>query len=226
MTLSSRLAQRLAQNLSSFDAGLNVFSEAMPLSRDWIQREWPLSESVKAQSLLVGAKVALLEAATAWAIGSNCGAASSLRAYIENTFAWLYYKDHPVEFQTILTKHADMMLPKSVQNYIKNIDEGFEKAYNLISRKRVRTSEYYYTDVSQFVHAHPSFALRSENIEESAVSLPRDSGFLTISAMTDEFISDNYLAFYRSSWDDAPKSVQQNTSKRIGTTLRQFLDIS
>ena len=173
----------------------------------------------------MGAKVALLEAATAWAIGSNRGAASSLRAYIENTFAWLYYKDHPVEFQTILTKHADMMLPKSVQNYLKNIDGGFEKAYTLISRKGLRTSEYYYTDVSQFVHAHPSFALLSENIEELAVSVPRDKGFLSISTMTDEFISDNYVAFYRSSWDDMPKSVQQNTSHRLGGMLRQFLDV-
>lgn len=92
MILSSRLAQRLADNLSSFDEGMGVFSQAMPLSKAWIEREWPLSENVKAQSLLVGAKVALLEAATAWAIGSNRGAASSLRAYIENTFAWLYYK--------------------------------------------------------------------------------------------------------------------------------------
>jgi hypothetical protein len=219
MTLSSRLAQRLAQNLSSFDEGLGVFSQAMPLSKDWIQREWPLSESTKAQSLLVGAKVALLEAGTAWAIGSNRGAASSLRAYIENTFAWLYYN------QTIVTKHADMMLPKSVQNYFKNIDGDFEKSYLLISIRGLRTNEYCYTDVSQFVHAHPSFALHSNTIEESAVSVPRDTGFLTISTMADEFISDNYLAFYRSSWDDAPKSVQQNASQRLGTTLQQFLNI-
>jgi hypothetical protein len=119
-----------------------------------------------------------------------------------------------------------MMLPKSVQSYIKGIDGGFEKAYALISKKGMRANEYYYTDVSQFVHAHPSSSLSSDNIDETAVSVPRDSGFLTISSMADEFISDNYLAFYRGSWDDIPMSVRQNASDRLGTTLRQFLDIA
>lgn len=134
-------------------------------------------------------------------------------------------QDHPVEFHSILQRHADMMLPKSVQNYIKSIDSGFEKSYSFVFKKSCRGIEYYYTDISQFVHAHPSFALHSENIEELAVSAPRDTGFLSNSTMADEFISDNYAAFYRSSWDDMPKLVQRNISNRLGGMLKQFLDI-
>jgi hypothetical protein len=224
MTLSSKLHGRLAENLTTFDDALDTFLKTLPLSQDWIQREWPLSDDNPARTLIVGAKVALLETGTAWAVGSNRGAASSLRAYIENAFAWLYYKDHPVEFRAVLDRNIDMHLPKAVQNYIKTMDKGWEKAYSFLNKKSKRSNEYFYTDVSQFVHAHPAFASYVLSIEEIAVSVPRDSSFITLSGMVDEFISDNYLSFYRASWGDVPSSVQTNASSRLGTSLKQFVD--
>lgn len=226
MSISSKLAARVTSNLESFDKALEAFLGALPLSKDWVQHDWLISEANRAQSLLTGAKIALLEAGAAWAIGSNRGAASSLRAYIENAFAWLYYKDHPVEFRAVAERKIDLMLPKAIQSYIKTIDDGFEKAYSMLSPKQTRDSEYFYTAVSQFVHAHPSFTERHLNIEETAVSVPRDAGFLKISSMADEFISDNYLTFYRTSWGDVPKSVQENASSRLGRSLRRFLDVT
>jgi hypothetical protein len=225
MTLSSNLTTRLSQNLRDFEAAFTRFYEIVPLSTDWIQRDWLLADGNKARALLAGAKVALLETGTAWAIGSNRGAASSLRAYIESSFAWLYYKDHPVELKAVLVRQMDMLLPKAIQSYLGNVDHGFERSYsNLVKRKR-RTNEYFYTDVSQFVHAHPSITLGSVDVESAAVSVPRDDSFLVLSQMADEFISDNYLAMYRASWGDVPTSVQSNAQSRMGSSaLKQFVD--
>lgn len=224
MTISSKILERLQENLVTFEDGVNSFIAAMPLSQLWIQREWLIAGDNPAQNLLIGAKVAFVEAGTAWAIGSNRGAASSLRAYIENGFAWLYYKDHPVEFRAVLARQLDLILPKAVQSYVKSLDGGFDKAYSMMVRKRQRSNEYFYADVSQFVHAHPAFASRSVNIEETAVSVPRDSGFITLSNMADEFISDNFLSVYRASWGDVPQQVQENATTRLGTALTNFVD--
>jgi hypothetical protein len=224
MSISSKLLKRLRQNLDTFDEGLNSFLKAMPLSQEWIQREWLVADANPARTLLVGAKVSLLEAGTAWAIGSNRGAASSLRSYIENSFAWLYYKDHSVELRAVVERKIDMMLPKAVQSYIRTIDPGFEKASAIISKKRERSNDYFYTDVSQFVHAHPAFASHSIAIDEMAVSSPRDKSFTTLSKMADEFISDNYLGYYRASWGDVPKLVQENASSRLAAQLKNFVD--
>jgi hypothetical protein len=226
MTISSKLLTRLHQNLQSFDEGFDAYFKSLPFSRDWIQREWPLSDGNPAQNLLIAAKVAFVEAGTAWAIGSNRGAASSLRAYIEAAFAWLYYKDHVVEFRAVLQRQMDMSLPKTVQSYLKSIDSGWEKAYAMLARNKQRLNEYFYTDVSHFVHAHPAFASRSINIEQTAVSAPRDASFITLSSMVDEFISDNYLTSYRTSWGDVPKSVQENAANRLGAKLKQFADMT
>src|SRR5271155_1536988 len=139
MTISCKLLARLRQNLDTFDEGLEAFRRAMPLSQEWIQREWLLAADANpARNLLVGAKVSFLEAGTAWAIGSNRGAASSLRSYVENAFAWLYYKDHTVEFRAVVERRMDMMLPKAVQVYMKTVDPGFEKALDLITKKGKR----------------------------------------------------------------------------------------
>jgi hypothetical protein len=224
MTISHKLLARLNENLGTFEEGLSAFFNAMPVSQSWIQREWLLSDENPAQKLLIGAKVALTEAGTAWAIGSNRGAASSLRALIESTFGWLYYKDHPVEFRVMLERQMDMVLPKAVQSYMKSIDGGWEKAYSFLLRKKSRPSEYFYTDVSHFVHAHPAFTSKQVNIEETSISVPREASFLTLCAMTDEFISDNYVTFYRASWGDVPKPAQENALSRLGKSLKQFVD--
>jgi chromosome partitioning protein len=181
-----------------------------------------------ARHLLLGSKVALLEAGTGWAIGSNRGAASSLRAYVENAFAWLYYKDHPVEFRAVEARRADLKLPKAVQLYIKEMDGGFERAYlELIKHSdRGKDDEYYYSVVSQFVHAHPGFATFSDKIHELAVSSPRDESFLKLCKKSDEFISDNYAAYYRASWDDAPAAVKLNLTERLKAKTKDFLAVS
>lgn len=225
MTLFSGIAGKVAANLGGFEVALEEFCDALPLSRAWVQREWSLSNSVRGRPLLVGAKVSLLEAGAAWAIGSNRGAASSLRAYIENTFAWLYYKDHPVEYGVVENLRGDVMLPKAIQGYIKQIDHNFDKSYLELSKNslRGRDSEYYYTILSQFVHAHPSFSALSDNIMDLAVSSPRDSGFLTVCRNADEFISDNYATYYRGSWDDVPELVATSVADRLKLKTKDFL---
>lgn len=228
MTTFSEIASRVAANLNGCEGALSEFSAALPFSKDWVQREWLLSTSNPARPLLLGAKVALLEAGTAWALGVNRGAASSLRAYIENTLSWLHYKDHPVEYRSVEARRSDLMLPKAIQNYVKQHDLGFEKAYSELLKvsSRGRDDEYYYSVISQFVHAHPSFTMLSEKIHELAVSAPRDASFLSLCAKSDEFISDNYAAYYRSSWDDAPSTAKASVEGRLGAKTKDFLAIT
>lgn len=228
MTTFSEIASRVATNLMGFEGALAEFSAALPLSKDWIQREWLLSASNPAQPLLLGAKVALLEAGTAWALGVNRGAASSLRAYIENAMSWLHYKDHPVEYRSVEARRNDLMLPKALQSYIKQHDLGFERAYSELVKvsARGRDDEYYYSVVSQFVHAHPAFTTLSDKILELAVSSPRDASFLSLCNKADEFVSDNYSAYYRASWDDVPTSVRGAAEGRLGPKLKDFLAIT
>ncbi|WP_426011433.1 hypothetical protein [Caulobacter sp. DWR2-3-1b2] len=227
MTVFSEIAARVAANLEGLEDALGEFSASLPLSKEWIQREVPLASSNPANPLLSGTKIALLEAGAAWAIGANRGAASSIRAYIENAFAWLYYKDHPVEFRVVDIGRSELTMPKGVQSYLKQVDGGFEKSYSVLAKCSMRgmENEYFYSNVSQFLHAHPAFSSLAIKIEEYAISSPRDMSFLKICRNVDEFISDNFTAYYRSSWDDVPGIVQKDVSSRLDKKLKEFLSI-
>jgi hypothetical protein len=224
MTDGTIIANRIEGNLSGIPIALQEFMAAMDHATHWIQRDWQLYQANPAHLLLTGVKVSFLESATAWAIGSNRGAAASLRAAVENAFAWLYYKDHPVELKAVKERRADMLLPKAVQNYLKAVDGGFEASYEMLKKTKSRPNEYFYTDLSQYVHAHPNFAL-NVTIENTVVASPRDASFLAICAATDEFIADNYIAAYRSSWGDFPNAVQASITTRLGTGLAKFVEI-
>lgn len=225
MTNGTVIAGRIEGNLPDIPTALHEFMVAMDHASHWIQRDWQLYQENPAHLLLAGSKVSLLESATAWAIGSNRGAAASLRAAVENAFAWLYYKDHPVELKAVKDRRADMLLPKAVQSYLRGADGGFDTSYEMLKKVKTRPNEYFYSDLSQYVHAHPNFSLNIP-IEEAVVSSPRDTSFLAICASTSEFIADNYLATYRASWGDFPTPVQADITSRLGATgLARFVEI-
>ncbi|WP_419895960.1 hypothetical protein [Roseomonas sp. USHLN139] len=213
--------------MADFSEGFPIFLQSMPLSTSWIQREWQVSENVPARALILGAKVSLLEAGTAWLIGSNRGAASALRVFMENAVAWLYYKDHPLEYRNVERREDDLCLPKDTQKYMKEIDKKFDIAYKILSTSKSRDYDYYYSIISNFVHAHPGFVHFSIPIENLAISSPRDLGFISICKFSDEFISDNYSCYFRGSWSDFPAPVQENLRSRLSDeNLRKFLDLT
>jgi hypothetical protein len=129
-----------------------------------------------------------------------------------------------MELKAVKERRADMLLPKAVQSYLKAVDGGYEASYEVLKKTKARPNEYFYSDLSQYVHAHPNFAINS-TIESTVVSSPIDSGFLAVCAATSEFIADNYLATYRSSWGDFPTAVQASVTNRLGTGLAKFVEI-
>src|SRR4029077_6674651 len=224
MTLGDTISARVAVNLKTFGDALSAFMESVPLSRSWIEYSWPISIDNPARPLLAGAKIALLESGTSWGMGSNRGAAASLPNNIENSIAWLYYKDHPVEYRVMAEREDDLQLPKAVKNYLQKIDRGYERAYSVMAATARRPAEYFYTNISQYVHAHPAFADLGNDIAVIAISQPRDKKFLEICAGADEFVSDVYVTFYRHNWESIAQPVRDNLKSRLGSKLQRFLE--
>ena len=103
---------------------------------------------------------------------------------------------------------------KGVKGYLQRIDRGYDKAYVALVSTSSRPNEYYYSDVSQFVHAHPAFAALGSEVASIVISKPRDVGFLKICTHADEFLSDMYVTYYRHNWDMIPEAVKDNITKR------------
>lgn len=219
----SEIAKRVAQNAPNLADQVKLFIEKMPLTLAWIDAEWPTANQNIARPLLAASKQALLDAGATWAAGLNRGAVAALRSVIETGIAWIYYKDHPVEFKQVMQHRENMMLPKAVQNYAASVRDSTDKAYKELSKKSTRDADYYYSTVSSYVHGHPSFALVVNDLAEMTVSVPPAAGFLQMSGYSDEFISDVYLSYYIDSWGSVPKIVQENAVERVGKGLAKLL---
>lgn len=213
----------ILSNISAFENSCKSVLESFPLSVAWIERELVSATSLKAEALLRSSQISMLEACSTWSCGFNRSAAASLRSFCEASFSWLYYKDHSVEYSLVETRQEDLMLPKAVQGYLKKIDAGFEVAYSILSKEKTRSNEYYYTDLSFFVHAHPAQIISNVDLHKSAVSCPPEAAFITVCKFLDEFISDNFATYMRHSWGAVPALVQENLQGRLGNKLQKFI---
>lgn len=219
------LEHLLQSNLGSFATNVEQAVGKFPLSRGWIEAELATGSQLKAAALLNGAKVALLEAGAAWATGLNRAAASSARTFAENVMAWIYYKDHSVEYNLVEQRKSDLLLPKAVQSYIKSVDHGFDAAYKFLNESKTRPNEYFYSDLSYYIHAHPNQIISGKEAHELVVTNPPESAFLQICSHLDEFISDNFVAFYRHSWGFLPQIVVENIQTRLSMKLSKFIAV-
>jgi len=223
MSIEDEIAARLEKNAANAGSQIGEFIKLFPLSMAWIEYYWPMSPHNNAVSLLVGSKISLLESGASWSVGSNRGAAASLRTYVENIISWFYYREHPVEFRMVSQGIDDLWLPKAVISYASKIDPTFEKHHSALFKSAIRETDYYYGTISGYIHAHPKFTNSPKKLAEIVVSVPVDPGFSKICKNTDEFISDFYATVHRKSWDTVPDVVKLNVSSRLDKKLAKFL---
>ena len=117
----------------------------------------------------------------------------------------------------------ELMLPKAIKAYAAKIDPGFDSSYSALFKQSKRGTEYYYTVISDFIHAHPKFLVGAKALAELVVSVPIDPGFKVVCENTDEFISDIYVVLHRKSWDTIPQNVRDSISTRLDKKLAKFL---
>jgi hypothetical protein len=226
MTTVDEVGERIKANIPQLEANITKIAASLPLTRSWVDSE-SLAAGIKRETaLLEAARLSLLECATGWALGLNRAGAGSLRTFVENSICWLYYKDHPVEFDLVLSAKFEMMLPKAVQKYLKDTDTGFEKAYKLLQPSMKRPNEYYYTDISAFVHGHPNFVISGLTASQITVSTPPNDSFGLMCDYADEFVSDQFMTAYRHSWGAIPELVQAYAKVRLGKKLAEFLAVA
>lgn len=224
-TSADTVQSRIAANISTLNTNIDSISASLPLAKAWIDSESAGYAKIPAQDLLSAARLSLLEAAASWSAGLNRAAAGSLRTFLENAISWLYYKDHAVEYRLVTMAKSDLFLPKAVQKYLIAIDGGFEAAYKYLEKSKSRPNEYYYTDISSFVHAHPNFLLSGKTGPEIVVSVPPDQDFIKMCQHADEFLNDQFITFYRHSWGSVPQSAQAAATNRLGDKLADFLAV-
>lgn len=171
-----------------------------------------------ADELLDGAVSSLREAAACSALGLIRPALLALRTEIDLIFGWLYFKDHPVEWEYVNSKSDGFKLKKEILDYLAKYHESFGSRFGTLKDIRTRVELDPYRLLSAHIHSQSLNTIPLIDMLADVVD-PKNAAMemIKISHEVDEFVSDILFSVFGGSWTQIPKSLLISLDSRFKT---------
>jgi hypothetical protein len=143
----------------------------------------------------------------------------SLRSQIDIAFAWLYFKDHPIEWNTVITYGEGFLLKKEIFDYLENNFRGFKLRFQVLLKHKKRTSEDPYRLLSAHIHSQGMSTMPTYEHLEALVggeSLFLDC--LELQKEVAEYIGDIFLSIFSHKWASLPDGIMLSAKQRLSGT--------
>ena len=178
-------------------------------------------------ALISGALSSSVETVSTAYLGLVRQSVYSLRTYYELNLAWLYYKDHSVEWNRVEYGSDQVSLPAEVKKYLGKNFNNFAKRWTCLNGVRTRVSEDPYGVLSAYVHGGYISTIPKAETPLDLVSDPSALGQLSnfIHGVC-EYVSDTYVASHQSNWASLPTLTRATLEKRIPSSARDALAFS
>ena len=181
-----------------------------------------------ADNLLAGAISSIREATACAALGLIRPALFSLRMHIDLLFAWLYFKDHPIEWKTLNETGEGFKMKRDIIEFLIFHYHGFNKRLSILREVTKRSIEDPYRLLSAHVHAqsdvvmpygqHLADVVQSEDLALQCPKLWRD---------VSEYVGDILVSMYALKWTAIPLDIQSSIEARLAlkrNSLERFFD--
>lgn len=166
--------------------------------------------------LLSGALSSSVEVVSAAYLGLMRHSIFSLRTHYELSLAWLYYRDHPVEWSAIERGREQAILPAEAQKYLRHNIDGFESRWNVLNKSKTRKWDDPYKIMSAFVHGGylktlPNAEKPTDIVftEDTIKQLP------TFIEGVSEYLGDSYVCAHQHNWESLPDKIKQGLNARL-----------
>ena len=200
--------------------GCNILERherATRLTSSWLGYLRGAQRGGTADELLDGYHAALLETAGCLAIGLVRPAVFSMRSQVDILFAWLYYKDHAIEWRHVELTGEKFHLVSDVLKYLRTYDKRFPERLRLLRGERRDGKEDPYRLLSAHVHSQNSATLPPlGGIEKLVQSKDRCLECVALQENIDEYLSDVLASCFATQWTDLPGSVRRSIRDRLG----------
>ena len=191
--------------------------EATQLAVAWLGYLRGAQRSGTANELLDGFHAALIETVGCLAMGLVRPALFSMRAQVDILFAWLYFKDHRVEWEHVELTGEKYHLVSEVLKYLRTYDQRFQERLGLLRKKRTRGEENPYRLLSAHVHSQNSATLPPlVKIDELVQPSARCRECVALQEEVSEYLSDVLACCFVTQWADLPESIANSIKTRVG----------
>ena len=170
-----------------------------------------------ANELLDGFHGALIETAGCLAIGLVRPALFSMRAQVDILLAWLYFKDHRVEWEHVELTGEKYHLVSEVLKYLKTYDRRFQQRLGLLRAKRAQGEEDPYRLLSAHVHSQNSATIPPlVRIKQLVQSKARCLECVALQGEISEYLNDVLVSYFATQWADLPEPIRDSIKGRLG----------
>lgn len=161
-----------------------------------------------ADHLLSGIRSLVLESIAATSAGLYRSAILSMRGQIDLALAWVYFKDHPVEWDLVKSTNDGFKLKKEIFEYLFFYSPSFKERWRILSNFTVREVEDPFRILSAHIHgmgesAIPTVANFSDIVGSKDIS--KDCVKLQINVFS--YMSDIFLAQFGQDWIALPEAI-------------------
>ncbi len=166
--------------------------------------------------MVSGLHTAAVEVAGFVAVGFVRPALFSLRGQIDMAVGWLYYKDHPVEWQYVVETGEGFLSKGEVFLYLNKYKENFSSRLGLLNKHKIRNTDDPYRLLSAHIHHQSSLVIpKFLKLESMVYPEKRCAEAIKLQAEVTEFISDIYVAYFGSKWASLPDSIISSVKARV-----------
>ena len=198
-----------------------VAAEAQVLL-DWMNYLRQSEATGVADALLDGTQGAIVETVGCLALGLVRPALSSLRSEIDMMLAWLYFKDHKVEWNRLRDTGRGFQTKASVLSYVNEHWPGFRSRFKLLAQQHTRQEEDPYRLLSAHIHGQTDFTAPKVGPLVALVGDARLSkDCVVLQHDVAEYIGDVLLALYGDKWAALPSSVMNGLEHRLNPKQRK-----
>ncbi|MBA7682369.1 hypothetical protein ES703_90719 [subsurface metagenome] len=226
----SQSAKQLANNATkhSKDFGAELCQDverAANLLLNWLGYLDPTFLNGTADELIRGSRKAIIEVAGCLSLGLVRPAVFSLRAQIDMSLSWLFFKDHLVEWNRVLSEGEGFKLKKEVCHYLELHYPEFKRRFALLADRKKRKEKEPYHLLSAHIHSQSVYTVpRLSSLETMVEDITICRECVMLQYEVSEYISDVLLSCSIYEWHDLPTDVTKNVKTRLAPhELKKFL---
>ncbi len=166
--------------------------------------------------ILDGIRATSVEASGCIALGLVRPAMFALRAQIDATLAWLYFKDHPVEWDFLLRTGEGFKARGEIVDYLVKFVDKYPTRFSVLNSHRSRSVEQPYRLLSAHIHGQSTLVIPTfQNLAAMVYPEERCIEAVKLQAEVSEYISDVLLACFANKWTALPNEIINSAKSRV-----------
>lgn len=166
--------------------------------------------------ILDGIRATAVEASGCIALGLIRPAIFALRAQIDATVAWLYFKDHPKEWDFLIRTGDGFKSRSEIIEYLTKFIDKFGPRLSILSAHKKRKVDQPYRLLSAHIHGQSTLVIPTfQRLEAMVYPQKQCEEAVDLQVEVSEYVNDIFLAYFASKWPSLPDEIMNPAKSRI-----------